>query len=168
MNDSLEKTLIEWAATRNDEVVFNPRDGYYSFGIVTDAYEKGVALGKNEMLEELRKRFVSGLKIAATAMNEMVRGLGDKGFIAQKAFINHSLDETSIILSVSEDTYLNDEFIDYAFNKAADLHTSYLEKDQVNINISFIDETDNLNLHLLKSDGFDFMYSLIEGKELTL
>jgi hypothetical protein len=166
MSNVLETTLLEWAATRNDEVVFNPRDGYYSFSIVADAFEKGKSTGKSEWLSDLRKKYVEGLKIAAQVMNELVDSLKRIDITVRKGFIHNSINETEILLTVDENTYLDSHFIKNAFVLASRIHHRYFEEGKI-IQISYIDETDDLNYKLQRTDGYDFMYDFIKGKLIT-
>jgi len=60
MNTAFEDSLIAWAATRVDELVFDPRKGFYSFEIVLYAFDKG----KEEFKENARRKYFHNAQVA--------------------------------------------------------------------------------------------------------
>ncbi len=168
MHEVLKESLIRWAATRKDEVVFDPKRGYYSLDIVIDAFRKGQESGQNDYIEQARGKYYENARLAVEATNKMITKLNEKNIVPLKLYMNHSLTESIILLSIKEDLYIDDTFIDFAYPEATKIQTEYnINGKDFNIHINFIDEAEGFNHELLKSDGFGFSYDLVKGEELA-
>jgi hypothetical protein len=171
----LEDTLIKWAATRPDQVLFNPSDAYYSFDIVADAFEKGKQHGfekgqeqairegrehaRNQLIEATREKYFASAKLTSEAFGEMLKFLKESGYSARKLFINASIKGAACIFSVDETIYLADEFIDIAYAKLVELETKYY-LNGLDLQMSFINNDTEINYELLRSDGYDFAINI--------
>ncbi|CAN5168902.1 hypothetical protein BH09BAC5_BH09BAC5_10140 [soil metagenome] len=168
MNEVLIETLIDWAATRSDEVVYNPKEGFYSFEIVDDAYRKGIErgiekgkeLGENSLKEAFRQKYFSKAKLVSEVLGKMLNGFSDNSFQPIRLFMSHSIAGSNLLLTIPEDIHHSEKFIAFAYTEALKLQTEY-HKEGLNLDIGFIDESSNINLDLLKSDGFEFVYDLV-------
>ncbi len=154
MSTNLSETLIKWAATRNDEVVFDPKNGYYSFEIVSDAYEMGKQHNEESWKESYRTKYFENAQLLATTINEVVKALEKWPSAIKSVFVSHALPESALIFVVDESIHNSDEFIDSAYLIACDIQCNYLEKG-LKVDISYIDDLKELNNTLLKEDGFD-------------
>jgi hypothetical protein len=161
----LSKALASWAASRSDEVVFNPKQGFYSFDIVADAYEKGITVGKDSFKEELRKKYFDKANIAGEAMNVILSQIFEKKYRVYKVFLNHTIEATTILMVIDEVTHNDDVFIDFAYKKIGEMQSKFHSMG-LNLDISFVDNNSGLNIKLIKADGFGFAYDIIEGKEI--
>jgi len=168
IDQNLEKNLIRWAATREDEVVFNPQKGFYSFDIVLDAYEQGKKIGEKEgektYKQKARDIYFNNLEKTNLALSEMIKTLVEYPCTPTKVFINHTITDTILIIAIDPQIHCEKEFIDKAYAKALELQEQY--HGQFNLDISFIDDTENLDLELLKDDGFAFQYDLEKNQPI--
>ena len=171
--DTLTETLKTWAATRPDEIVFVPSAGYYSYDIVVDAYIKGKGDGQeigkevaqNLIKEQVRKIYYNNALLTTQALSLMIKKLSDNKFNPTKLFVNNSIEGTSVLFAVSKDTHINESFIDLAYSESSKLKLEYFDKG-LNLKIGFISDTSELNIPLLKSDGFGFALDLTSNKEI--
>ena len=161
--ESLLETVIEWAATRPDEVVFDPKTGFYSFEIVSDAYNKGRENMMEEMKEQMRTKYFHNAKMGAEALSSVIDSLYKMNYSPCKFFINNSTNGTNIIFSIKGEVYSNESFIDFAYALAAKLQVEHHDKNH-NLKISFINDVPSFDLGLLKSDGFGFAYDFSNKK----
>jgi len=157
--DNLTETIIKWAATRPDEVVFDPKTGFYSFEIVSDAFHKGKEKMMEEMKAQMRNKYYDNAKMGSEALKNIMNALAQKDYIPCKLFVNNSTKGTTIILSITEAVYSTENFIDFAYSEALNLQAKHHEIGH-NLKISFMNDSENLNLDLLKSDGFGFAFDL--------
>jgi len=141
--------------------------GTILLSIVADAYAKGKgdghSIGKEEgenmVKEMIRKKYYNNAKLTADAITIMLQTLLNKGFKPNKLFVNNSIDGSSVLLAIKQETHIKDEFIDIAYSEASKLNLQFFEKG-LNLQIAFLPDTENLNIHLLKSDGFGLAFDL--------
>ncbi len=159
----LKDSLTSWIATRMDEVVWNHREGYYPFKIIAEAFEQGAEIGREAAEKEVKQRvrnvYYEKSTLVNKALTEILSSIIGKGYSLNKLFVKHSIEESSIIISVSENTHDNADFINYSYNAISIIEQKYLDLG-LNLDISFVDETVNLNLEVIKNDGFEFAYDL--------
>lgn len=165
MEAELKESIITWAATRSDEIVMQPKNGFYSFDIVMDAYRDGKERGKSDFINEIRSEFVSNLKQATTALIGFIVESAGRGYAYSRVFVKHGGRSTFFILTVDEELHNTDNFIDFAYSEAAKLKTS-LQESGLDIDVSFVDEDEHSDFELIKSDGFDFSYDLTHNKSI--
>lgn len=163
--DNLAETIIKWAATRPDEVVFDPKTGFYSFEIVSDAFNKGKETMMEEMKSQMRDKYFDNAKIGSDALMSIMQSLREKNYNPVKLFVNNSTKGTTIILSIKEEIYSHEDFINFAYTEALKLQGKYHEKGH-NLKISFMTDSEKLNLELLKSDGFGFALDIGSTKRI--
>ena len=159
IQDNLTETIIKWAATRPDEVVFDPKTGFYSFEIVSDAYNKGKEKMMEELKAQMRNKYYDNAKMGSEALRKIMDSLSERGYLLNKLFVNNSTKGTIIILSIPEEIYATEEFIDFAYAEALTIQAAQHNLNH-NLKISFMADSTNLNLDLLKSDGFGFAFDL--------
>ena len=179
--DLLEETLIKWAATRSDQVVFNPAEAYYSFDIVADAFEKGKEHGfeegkehafekgkehaREQLIQLIREKYYSSAKLTSEAFGEMLKFINDSGYAAKKLFINNTINSAHCIFSVDETTYISDDFIDRSYKKIVELETKYHDKG-LDLQMGFINDDTDINLELLRSDGFGYAININDATKI--
>lgn len=152
--------IIDWAASRLDGVVFNPKEGYYAFDIIVDAFDKGKEEREKEMKIKVRERFYSNAKLVAEALNVLVGKLKEKEFQPQRLFLKHSYKESLLLLSIPEEIHYTDNFIDYAYVLTSQIQAEYKAKG-LNFDVSFVDESIDLNTKLIESDGYEFLFDFV-------
>jgi hypothetical protein len=163
--ETLSETIIKWAATRSDESVLEPTHGYYPFEIIAEAFEKGVEHGEKKLKEKVRSHFFSNANLAVEAVNEAIKKFGTLSIYPLKLFVNISFESSKIILTFKEDVYTSDDFLNNAFDFSSDLKLNYFDKG-LKLDISYLIDSDNLNLNILKSDGFEVALDLSTQKLL--
>lgn len=166
-SEVLTQSLINWVTARKDEVAFNPKQGFYSYDIVVDAFEKGKEhgkelgkeLGEQEFKERLWKTYVDNASKVSAAINDMLHLLMKQNNAPSKVFVSHSYNESIVLFSISEDIHHSMDFINSAYTYSSELKGRYLN-DGIKLDIGFIDDNQHLNISLLRDDGFDFAYDL--------
>ena len=166
MNADLKETVIRWIAERNDEAVFQPTDQYYHIDTVIDAFAKGREDGKSEVIDELRRRFISTAEVAIDTIYKLILALNQSKFTVHKLFMNHSIGETSMILSIDESQYVDDAFIDFAYKQVAQIQDKCREEN-FKIKINFISESTNIDLESLIADGYQILYDIENSKVIS-
>ena len=165
--DTLTEKIKEWTETRADEISSTPSEGFYAYNIVVDAYKKGKGdgreIGKEEgqrvVSEMIKSKYDSSSKLTLEALLAMCNAIYEKGFKPKKLFISRSINNSSILFSVPNETHINDDFLDFAYDTASKLKLEYYDKG-LNLQISFLNDSADLNLSMLKSDGYTFSFDL--------
>jgi len=157
--DQISETIINWAATRLDEIVFEPKDGFYSFNIVVDAYEKG-AEELHKIKQTYREKYFHNAKLSTVVVKDAFEILGSSNVKYNKLFINTSIDGTHVLIVLDNASYQCDQTIDLIYNKFADLQVRYFHEEQ-NIKIGLMCDSDKLDVNSIKEDGFGFGYDFI-------
>jgi hypothetical protein len=158
----ISKSIIDWAATRPDEIVFEPKEGFYSFDIVVDAYKKG----KGELdvfKEEVRRRFFENAKTAADISVFVIDGLKNIAIPPQQLFINNSVEGFNILITLPEEVFDDPDKLEKANNIIFGIQSESLKK-EINVQIAILPESINLNKELIKADGYGFMLDVSESK----
>lgn len=161
--DTVREELNKWVATRSDEIVFNPQDGFYPYDMLIDAYKKGRETGEESFKLEVRERFYENAQKVGEGLNEILRVLNTRSISPKKLLVNHSINTSSILLTIEQSVFLNKDFIKFAYEAALEIQKKYSE---INLHISFMDDVPDLNIDLLKADGFGFIYDLPLKKQL--
>lgn len=160
-SETLAKAILEFAATRSDEAVFDPKAGYYPFSIVAEAYEKGLNHGVNQgvsqgqsiVIETIRKKYYNNATMIAESIKTVLAYLTDNHCAPSKLFINLSTEGGMILLSVNEKQYHSAEFSNFAYDAAAKTELEFHDKG-LNLQIGFLNDNKADNYGLLQSDGY--------------
>ena len=166
-DDTLEKAILEFAATRSDDAVFDPKAGYYPFSIVAEAYEKGVSHGVNQganhtqnfLIETIRKKFYNNATLISESINIILKVLNQKSYSPLKLFINLSTEGGMILLSVKEEQYISEEFSNFAYEVAAKIELEFFNKG-LNLQVGFLNDKSGSDYKLLQSDGYGISIDL--------
>jgi hypothetical protein len=160
MNAQVEvKELITtWAATRPDEIISEPRNGFFSTDIVVDAYKAGVKKGKDSnIIEQIRTSFYSKANILSEAISEAATKLFNKDYAPLKIFISHNINESKVLLTFDPETYRDINFINYSYPEIKVIEDKYYTA-KLNLNFSFMGDSAELNYELLHCDGYMIGY----------
>jgi hypothetical protein len=149
--EEISKQLIHWAGSRPDEVVFNPKEGYYSFGVVADAFEKG----KEHFIEKMRGRFMENVNVINEALQDIFATLKGLKVSPIRVFIKNTVSESSVLITVSDTDFNNEVFVKNIYEFSADIEQKFSQNNLI-FDLSFINDNDNLNVDLIKSDGYSF------------
>jgi len=165
--DTLLKSLSKWVATRPDEVVLDPKKGFYSFDIVMDAYNKGKETGEGNLKQYFRDVYYQRFQLTTESILAFYTNLLEKKYSPKKLFINFSLNQCVVLITITPEVHADDKFIDYAYGEALTIQAELSRKDVV-LSINFVSEfKDNINLESIKSDGFDFAYDFEKNQAIV-
>lgn len=173
---TLEKSIEKWIATRPDEVVYEHRDGFYSFEMLVNAYEKGLKEGEakgearleERLKEQVREKYFDKAQESIRAINELIdRIMNSTGTSPSKIFMEHSIEKTSYILLYDESLFQDDKFVDEIYNLAAPIEVKYFKDGELNMQISFMDDGPDTHYKLLASDGYTFGYDYSTQQTIT-
>lgn len=155
--ESISESLYSWIASRTDEAVFNPKNGYYPFSVIADAFEKGVEHGsetvRQEMKEGLRRILVDKTKQSISIINQYIETFKSDGIEPKKLFVDLSIGHTKILIAIEEESYISEKFISKYYSMVSDTIAKYHEK-ETTIEVGFLNNATELNVEMLKADGF--------------
>lgn len=156
--------VAKWAAAQGP--VLNPKDGYYSFSTVADAFDHGRDHKENEIREMYHKEYVDRMTTFTQSIVQLLSLLEDKGYQAKEVYIGGDFDMPKAIVSIPPDQRSTDAFIDTVYGwvskKERELHLSK----KLCVDISFIDHGETINRQLLQDEGFSLQIDLLTGKPL--
>ncbi|MGE0561968.1 MAG: hypothetical protein AB7O47_09140 [Flavobacteriales bacterium] len=164
-NDTLSQKIIEWAATRSDDTVLHPTKGYYSFDAIAEAYKQGYEHGENNLKEVVRKKFFSNAKLISKDIDKVLKKLSKDKFSPNKIFIDLSFDRTKVLISISEDIYISNSFIDEMYSFVSNIQTDLFDKG-INADIGFINDNRIIDKNLMECDGFGIGFDFNSNKPL--
>lgn len=164
-NDTLSQKIIEWAATRSDDTVLHPTKGYYSFDTIAEAYKQGYEHGENNLKEVVRRKFFSNAKIITKEIDKVLKKLNRESLSPNKIFIDLSFDRTKVLISVTENKYISDKFIDTMYLYSSKIQTELFDKG-VNVHIGFVNDNKIIDKSLMECDGFGIGFDFITNKPL--
>lgn len=167
--ETLEKNVLEWIATRPDEVVFSPKDGYFSFEMLVDAFEKGQEKGKDtfksDTQEVLRKKFLNNATNAIESLEKLISKLLTKSIEPTKFFLNNSLSGASLLVGIGRDVYLDEALINFCYESVTNIEDESF-KAGFHLSLNYIDDLNELDFDFLKADGYTFAFNLIDGSKI--
>ncbi len=136
-----------------DHIRTNPQEGFFSFDVVCNAYEKGRKDGKKQLMEQLTSSIKDQYKKTLDQLMLIINNFEKKGFSCTKFFAN--VQEMSIMLAFEEKVYKSDEFINFAYNY-------YTEE----VQLGYLPDNKYLNITLIKANGFSVAYDAKNKQEL--
>lgn len=165
--ESIKTSLLEWIATRTDDAVIHPREGYYPFDVIAEAYERGENDGKekikSDLTESFRKVFVKNTEKTSIIINMLLDQFSQDNIHPQKLFLDPSISGAKILFSLERQDYIREEFLDKYYGFISDLIANNISNDY-KLDVGFIIDSDNLNLDLIKGDGFGLAINLKNGE----
>lgn len=162
MQAGVRDKFLRFIATKTDDAVFNPMDGYFPFSVIADAFEKGTEHGEETFKQKLRDIYVNNIETALDAVTQLLNHIEEHEYTANKLFLNHSINQTFVLIAVNDEYNIDENFIKIAYGKASEIQNEFLNSKETNIEINFID-TSNLNEELIKHDGYSFNFDF-KGK----
>lgn len=164
MNPSLTMEVAKWAAAQGP--ILNPKDGYYSFGVLADAFDKGRDHKEKEIRELYHKAYMDRMTAFTQSIVQLLGLLIDKGYTAKEVYIGGDFDMPKAIVSIPPEERITDKFIDDIYGWVSDTEREIHKTKKITVDISFIDHGDNINRQLLKDDGFGLQIDLQTGQPL--
>lgn len=168
-NIQLKEEIASWASTKIESAVFAPEDGYYPFEVIADAYQQGDKKAKdrlnNKMTERMKELVKGNIEILAKSLTDSMNHLQKRDYKPAKIFVYLSVDESKVIYTIDESTYLSDDFLDYAYDMAANLKAESFDKG-LPLSLGFIADNKYLNIDALKADGYDMAIDLIKNTHI--
>lgn len=138
-------------------------DLYYHVNVVAEAYSEGFQKGeqsgennfadllvgklKDKIYDHLTQIYVTGKAISTY--------FAENNYKVNKLYINTSFNKPKIIISVPEEQLLDDEFVEFAYQKIHDMKCNFNAMFRNTLDLSLV-ESDNLDESLLISDGFGY------------
>lgn len=165
--ESIKTSLLEWIATRTDDAVIHPKEGYYPFDVIAEAYEKGESDGqekiKSDLTESFRKVFVKNTEKTTLMVNTLLDNFGQDEIAPKKLFLDPSISGVKILFALKESDYLNDVFLDKYYALISDMIASNISN-EYKLDIGFVVDSDNRNFDLIKNDGYGLAINLENGQ----
>lgn len=170
MSNALFDTYLKsYAKTRTSEVSETPKVNFVSTDVAFGFFEEGIKLGEQEFKRKVKEQVEKKLQNQIASTSEVTKQISavfkEKNYIANKLFLAINLDSSKILLTVPEDQHYKQDFMNLFYSLASDLESAY-SKDDFCLSISAIDESENVNLSLLHSDGYTFGFDLINEKKI--
>lgn len=163
----LTEQLRVWGVERPDEVIFNPKNGYYSFEVVAESYQKGKEDLKTERKEKFKQTYFEKLELFSDKLNLILVHLNSElGVKPDKVYLNYSIRNTSALISIPKGEQDKDEFIDTMYPYVSRIESDMLKENQMIVDVSFLDDTDSINENTIKQEGFDFGFDLTNLKSI--
>jgi hypothetical protein len=168
--DKLFDTYIKtYAKNRAVEVSESPRVNFVSIDAAIDAFEHGKKIGveefKRKIKEEAIARFNKQIESTLQIVNQLLSVFKNKPFELNKLFLAINTDSSKILLTLPSKQHNSDKFMNLFYPLTSDLEDTYSKKG-FQLNIFAVDESDQLNLELLKCDGYNFCYNIKENKKV--
>ncbi|MBT3207602.1 MAG: hypothetical protein HN704_11845 [Bacteroidetes bacterium] len=157
------KGFNEYLKEREVQVRNEATDGYYHVNVVADAYIKGIEdgkkLGKEELLKNMSEAFVETFVKKANKIyllsKDTVKYLKNEGYKVESLHINISSTSPKVILTISNKTLVDDNFVKKGYRKLAESKKEYLSIYDEMLDIAFVGNK-YLDRELLKEDGFEY------------
>lgn len=160
MQAEVTNQVLEFIARKTDEAVFSPKDGYFPFSVIADAYAKGLEQGEEALKQKVRDLFIENMQITAKSVWELTEFLKGNGYQAKCFYINPNINQSLALIAVDENIYRDKAFIQLAFRKALEIQKSHRDNKHI-LSINFI-SIEGINNDLLESDGYSFKYDVKE------
>lgn len=157
--ETISQNIIDFAATRSDKVVMNPRNGYYPFEIIAEAFNKGEEKAEEEIIEKLRGKFIEKANLTNKAISKVLKRFKKEGFTPRKIFVDISMDNSKVLISVKEKIYVTDNFLDKAHSFVSNLKSISFDNG-LNLGLGFLNDDKKIDLNQLKCDGFEIGFDI--------
>ena len=137
---------------------------YYHVNVVADAYNQGFSDGKNsgkkDFVEAIVKskveKFIQKANQVYILSHNLITHLNEEGYSASSLYINMYPNCPKVVLSISDEFLLDDEFVEKAYKKILENKAIFTKLfSPSSLDISLI-STENLDSKLLKEDGFGY------------
>lgn len=138
-------------------------ENYYHVNVVAEAYNKGFSdgksLGKEEFIENMIKSSVERFEEKANQVYIFIKNIISEsttnGFDVESFFLNIFEHNPRAIISVKNELLLNDEFVEFVYEKIHEIKTSFNKLFDSHLDIGLVG-CENLNIDLLFEDGFQY------------
>ena len=146
-----------------DEVKHESSENYFHVDVVLDAYSKGLsdgkAIGEKDFMTKLVKnqieKFVQKSNQIYILSQNIISTLNKEGYKVSALYIDITPNRPSVILTVSNDLLLNDEFVKLSYSKLFENREMYFKLFDEMLDIGLV-SADNLDTDLLTADGFGY------------
>jgi len=157
---TITSEFVKWVAQQDS--IPNPRDGFYPFDVIADAFDKGKEAKEKELLEKAAGDYLSVFSEFIQQLRKILNLVEEKGFGASELYINGSSSPKAII-AVNPEHHHTDEFIDQIYGYVSDIEEKCEELSN-GYEISFVDLSDQLDRSMLREDGYAFQLDLSTNK----
>lgn len=138
-------------------------DLYYHVNVVAEAYDQGLNDGKNlgrqdfmnKIMKSSEETFIEKANQVYICVKSTLTYLNQKGYSVQSFHINIFHNNPKVIIAISNDLLLNDDFVELAYTKIHEVKCFFNALFDNTLDMGVIG-SDNLNLELLSQDGFEY------------
>lgn len=163
-----ESYLKTFAKSRASEVSDTPKVNFVSTDIALAFWDEGKKIGEREFKEKIKestqKKLEAQIETTIEVVNQLSKVFREKKYIANKVFLAIDFGVSKILLTIPSDQHYSKEFMTLFYTLASELEDSYKE---FNLHVSAMDESDSINLDMLKSDGYTFGFDLSTETKLV-
>jgi len=162
---SLTAEVAKWAASA--PFLTHPRDGYFHFDVVADAFVKGAEHKEKELREKWVAERLNRMTAFAQTIIRVVGFVEENGYSAKHLFMSGDQDLLQAIITVPSEDHDKDDFIDKVYGLVSKIEIENQKERNIPIDISFLDHSDTIDRRLLKDDGYTFQIDLNSGQILA-
>ena len=153
--------LKTWIESKSQEMVSHPFPGYYPADTVIDAFEKGQQLYEERIKLEIETK----VKAMNDSVHSCLKQMSEFGYEVFELYLSFNFVEVKALLLVNEDEHLSDEFIDRMYPMISKIEVEFRKENNLVLDISFLDDSKNLDRIQLKNDDF-FGINLKTGEKI--
>ncbi len=166
LGERFNDTIKRLAHTRPDEVIFNPRDGFYSFDFLWGAYEAGKVEEIRAAKTKLKERFYDNTEEALLVIKTVCDKINEiEANATRKIFLNISLEGIIIMISVVEEFYYDDEKMHRLNSLVSKIEQDYFDKNK-SANINIILDSPTLDTSKIKGNGFFIGFDVVSKTDI--
>lgn len=146
-----------------DDAIPESMEGYYHADVVAEAYSQGFSDGKlsgkqdfiAELIKKQREVFSQKANQVYILSHNVISFLKTHNFPISSMHINLNHNCPRVILSVPSETLNNDEFVEKAYRKIFENKQIFSQLFPEILDLGLV-ASDNLDIELLKEDGFGY------------
>lgn len=146
--------LQTWMKSKSEEMSSKPLSGYFPADTVVDAFQKGQ--------EHAEGKFRKNIRTKVSAMYDSVYeciNLLKPSYPIYELYMFFNFSGAKAILLIDEENHLSPDFIDKIYPEVSKIEIAYKQNNNMALDISFLDDFENVDRSQLKNDGF-FGYNL--------
>lgn len=138
-------------------------DLYYHVNVVAEAYDQGLADGKNigkqdfinKIMKSTAEKFAERANQVYILTKTTLSHIIQNGYNVNSFYINIFQNNPKVIIAVNNDFLLNDNFVELAYTKIFEAKTTFSSLFDNTLDISLVG-VENLDIELLCQDGFEY------------
>lgn len=161
---SITLEVTKWAATA--PFIANPKEGYFPFAVIADAFDKGGDHREKQLREKFVQTQLGRLNGFTEKIVKVLGLLSEQSYHPRELYLSGAQEMLQAIITVPPEEHDSDKFIDAVYALVSQLEVES-QKEGIAIDISFLDHTDGIDRQLLRDEGYTFQLDLSTGKPLV-